>query len=66
MSGHTDSPPPEREQFAEVVRRHYRLIAGLEKAVLDPEVEWVDANIIRLLLGRAAVGETPMQDSHSR
>ena len=28
------------------------LTRGLYKAVADPEVEWVDANIIRLLLDR--------------
>ena len=59
MGGHTDSPPPEREQLIEVFRRHQALRKGLEKAVADPATEWVDANIVRLLLDRAG---RPMAD----
>lgn len=28
------------------------LVKGLRKAVADPKTEWVDANIVRLLLDR--------------
>lgn len=51
MSGHTDSPPPEREQLVAVAKKYFTLVKGLEKAVAN-DVEWVDANIIRLLLDR--------------
>jgi hypothetical protein len=47
---------------AEVVaaeRRGAALVKGLRKAVKDPEVEWVDASIIRLLLARATAVADP-------
>lgn len=30
------------------------LVKGLNKAIADPATEWIDANIVRLLLDRAA------------
>jgi hypothetical protein len=42
----------EHDQLREMTKRHFTLIKGLEKAVKNPETEWVDANIVRLLLDR--------------
>lgn len=38
--------------MADISGREQSLVKGLRKAVADPEVEWLDANIARLLLGR--------------
>jgi hypothetical protein len=46
---------PMRDQFDALAGEVERLHKGLNKAVADPATEWVDANIIRLLLDRSAL-----------
>lgn len=64
----TTPPPPsgsvwsdgmnEHDQLREITKRHDTLVKGLRKAVKDDNTEWVDANIIRLLLDRNASAES--------
>lgn len=35
-----------------LTRRSWTLVKGLRKAIADPETEWIDANVVRLLLDR--------------
>jgi hypothetical protein len=44
-----------RAEVAAAEQREAELVKGLRKAVKDPETEWVDANIVRLLLRNAQV-----------
>jgi hypothetical protein len=54
-------------EVAAAERRGADLVKGLRKAVKDPATEWVDANIVRLLLdnARAAAGPDTTHEAGS-
>lgn len=59
MSAHSPEPMPDEQMGPVTPPRSGRgtapveaLLKGLRKAVADSETEWIDANVVRLLLGR--------------